>query len=269
MAAVSARTTQAALLSGQVTPAATRTTQAALLVAHAPPGAKKAQFSQAVILAATQAEGANVAKTTQVTVLVAYREGVPGVIRSRAWTFDFDGHSFYVLNLGEEGTWVYNPTTGEWAEFETNGYGMWNMVRGTNWNGRVVAGDVLYPFVWELDPSKVVDEDWRPVEHVATGGIPSRTRTASLQDSLRVSASVGLVGEDGATMRLRFSDDNGQTWSDYYDITLVAADYDQEIAWRSLGSIRAPGRVFEISDVGGLIRIDGCDADIDGVDSDA
>jgi predicted ATP-grasp superfamily ATP-dependent carboligase len=39
----------------------------------------------------------------------------------------------------------------------------------------------------------------------------------------------------------------------------VQAYYSQELAWLSLGSFSAPGRVFEISDAGGLITISGAD----------
>ena len=51
-------------------------------------------------------------------------------------------------------------------------------------------------------------------------------------------------------------------------IQLTEGAFDTEIAWRSLGSFMAPGRIFELSDSGGLIRIDGCDAMLNGFDND-
>jgi hypothetical protein len=67
-------------------------------------------------------------------------------------------------------------------------------------------------------------------------------------------------------MRLRFSDDRGNTWSQYYDVTLTPSEFNGEVAWRSLGAIQAPGRIYEVSDYGGVIRIDGATADIEGID---
>lgn len=64
--------------------------------------------------------------------------------------------------------------------------------------------------------------------------------------------------------RMRFSDDSGKTWSRYFDILLRDGDDNQKLEWRSLGRLRAPGRLWEISDAGGLARIDGLDADMDG-----
>jgi hypothetical protein len=40
----------------------------------------------------------------------------------------------------------------------------------------------------------------------------------------------------------------------------------QEIAWLSLGSFAAPGRIFKVTDSGGFLRIEGADAGIDGFD---
>jgi hypothetical protein len=42
-------------------------------------------------------------------------------------------------------------------------------------------------------------------------------------------------------------------------LTVTPSDYSQEFAWRSLGLIRAPGRMFELSDNGAAVRIDGLD----------
>jgi hypothetical protein len=74
---------------------------------------------------------------------------------------------------------------------------------------------------------------------------------------------------NGATLTLRFSDDQGKTWSADYVVTLTQGDYKGEIAYRSLGSFMAPGRIFELSDIGGLIRIDGADLFADEFDDAA
>jgi hypothetical protein len=81
---------------------------------------------------------------------------------------------------------------------------------------------------------------------------------------VRVYASVGNhEGLDPApTLVLRFSDDNGKTWSASFEIELTA-DEKQQLDFRSLGKVGFPGRIFEFSDTAGLLRIDGAYAQLD------
>jgi hypothetical protein len=209
------------------------------------------------------------ARVTEMALLVAYTTGTPVNTRRRCWTFDFDGHQFYVLDLAQEGTFCFDLTTGMWCEFETQGHEGWNMRNGTTWKKETVALDFSNPIVWKLDPSSQLDEDWKDIEHVVTAMHQFRFRKARRQDALRVTASVGQLGEDASVLKLRFSDDLGQTWSDYYEITLNDADYTQEIAFRSLGTMKAPGRIFEISDTAGFLRIDGANIELEGLAEDA
>lgn len=237
-----------------------RSPQVVVLVAYAPPSARKAATAEITGLVTTLAEGKTVPGTTQVVMLVAYDTGVPDQARSRAWTFTLDGHKFYVLNLGQEGTFVYDTTTQQWSQFSTQGFDQWNMLNGTMWDKRIVAGDSVNSYVWELNPDAVLDEGWRDIAHVVTGGVQTRSRVFISVEALRVTASVGKIDEaNGATLDMRYSDDNGNTWSDVWSIALTEGDYSDEIAYRSLGSFMAPGRIFQLSDSGGLIRIDGAD----------
>lgn len=181
-----------------------------------------------------------------------------------AWTFSLDGHEFYALDLGVE-TLLYDTTTNQWCQFETDGRGYWNIRRGGMWNDRVVGASVTDATLWEVDPNAVLDEDSLNITHLTTGGVQTRSRSAQRQDSFRLAASAGKVGRDGAVVRLRFSDDNGNTWSPYYSVALRRGNYSQDIAFTSLGAVQSPGRVFEVSDIGGLIRIDGATADIEGM----
>jgi hypothetical protein len=58
------------------------------------------------------------------------------------------------------------------------------------------------------------------------------------------------------TVNLKYSDDSGATFYDAGDQTVPAEVYDTRLNWRSLGSIRYPGRLFKITDSGALRRID-------------
>lgn len=241
-----------------------RMTEMAMLAAFGPAASRRLQTSEIVALAAR--EGTVTAKVSELVMLAAYTDGVPDGSRRNAWAFDLDGHSFYVLDLGSQGTFLFDLNTGVWCQFETQGYGLWNMRNGVKWGNSVVAGDTIGPWVWKLDPSVSMDEGWRRVMHTVTALIDIRDRKALRQDSLRLTASAGQIGDgDDPVIQMRFSDDMGKTWSDYYTISLTKDDFEQEFAWRSLGPIKAPGRVIEISDNAGPIRLDGLDAEIDGL----
>jgi len=245
-----------------------RVTQAPILTAHRAPNATGVRTTQAAFLVAGTSEGNVQVRVTQSALLIATQDGIPGQTRQRAWTFDFDGHSFYVLDLSEEGTWVLDLTTMQWSKFETPGHGSWNMINGLFWesNRMVVAGDAINPNVNRLDPTSHLDDGWRPVEYKVSGGIVSRGRDGKRLSSLRMAVSAGHVGDPTGTpsITMKFSDDNGDTWSNDYTTTILTSSYSQRIEWNSLGLIKNPGRVFEFSDTGGLVRIDGVEAQIEG-----
>lgn len=210
------------------------------------------------------------ARASAVAELVVWGVAPPGAeARTRAWTFTLDGHPFYVLDLGEEGTFLYDISTSSWCRFSTDGYTGWNMRVGATWGeaNRVVGGDTFNGIAWELDPDVTIDEGFRDIFHAATGGMMTRSRTFLGVESVRVIGSLGDLDSDAPiAFALRFSDDNGATWSQYFNVEMAAGDFSGEVAWRSLGSFAAPGRVFEFTDYGGLQRIDGADAFIEDFD---
>lgn len=202
--------------------------------------------------------------------------GPPAVSNYKAWTYVLDGHTFYVLDLGAQGTFVYDFVTQQWSNFTTGTPSApgtpnpeWNFINGWQWQDRIVGGDIATPDLWEMNPSAMLDNDVTEIAHVSTGAIAVRSRVFHSCDAVRVMASFGIIDDvSGTVFNLRFSDDQEKTWSEYFTITLSEGAYDTEIAWRSLGSFCAPGRIFELSDTGGLIRIDGLDVFIDGFDND-
>lgn len=247
-----------------------RTSGMVMLALDVPPESKIARDSQIALLMPRSAGDTNVTvRSSQLTVQFLYKTSNPSVKRNRAWFFTLDGHAFYVLDLGPEGTFLYDQVTNQWCRFITDGFDGWNFVNGSMWGKRIVGADSISTTIWEMIPTAVLDEGWRDITHVVTGGLTTRSRTTIAVDAVRVSGSVGQLDEvNGATFTLRYSDDQGKTWSDNFDISLIEDDFDGEMAWRSLGSFMAPGRIFEFSDVGGLLRIDGADAFLNGFDND-
>ena len=169
-----------------------------------------------------------------------------------------DGHRFYVLPLGPEGDWAYDTITKEWCQLQTQGYDGLNFTHGTMWDLRVIGGDTTNPFLYELDPTQSLDEGWREIQRVVTGGVPTRSRSSIGVANFTLTAS---VGDDAATdnpISLAFSDDNGFSWSEEFDIPLTDQS-SQKLIWNALGSFSAPGRIFRITDYAGPVRFDGAD----------
>lgn len=240
-----------------------------LLNAFGPLATKGADVAQMSVLTAQSAGAANVSvDVSQMTTLVAYGTGEPFTQRQYAWTFVLDGHKFYVLPLGPEGDWAYDVTTETWCQLQTNGFNGLNFTNGMMWGLRIMGGDMLYPYLYELDPNQVLDEDWRPITHVVTGGIPLRGRYNVGVSNFTLTSSVGDVQSIGEVMSLSFSDDNGNTWSPNFDITLDGVG-SQKLIWNSLGSFTNPGRVFKITDTAGPVRIDGADVVLSGSTGEA
>jgi hypothetical protein len=107
------------------------------------------------------------------------------------------------------------------------------------------------------------------ITHIVSGELIKRNRVFVSCDAFRLTVSAGQLDDvNGATVLLEFSDDQGQTWVTMDTLALTEGDYSGEVAWRSLGSFAAPGRIFRITDVGGFLRIDGADAGINNFDED-
>ncbi len=182
----------------------------------------------------------------------------------RAWAFTLDGHVFYVLSNVFGRSLVYDLTTGQWHQWFTSGRSFWNMLRGIQWRGLTIAAGIEGGDIWEVDPTSYLDEGVSAIERTVTGFQPVRGGGSIRQGALRLTARREALGVGGAVITMRFSDDGGHTWSRYFPVELQPEDVSKRIEFRGLGRMRAPGRIWEFSDTGGLVRIDGIDTDVDG-----
>lgn len=240
--------------------------QLVMLVAHAPPGALIMRSSFTAMQAAIEGQG--VPACSHLQLLVAYRSTPPEDLKSRAWTFALDGHTFYVITLGEQGTYVYDQTTQQWARWQTQGFSSWNMEIGTTWRGDVIAADRDNPIIWRLNPDSFIDNDFKAQIRKVTGGLAMRQRAFIANYSFSLTASLGTPDVPLTapitlpTVKLSFSDDQGKTFTDAETLTLTLDDFTQRLDWRSLGTMQAPQRIFKITDTGAIARIDGADAEV-------
>lgn len=194
----------------------------------------------------------------------------------RTWSFSIDGHDFYILRLGNDETLVYDLATNTWSNWLSFQQTYLNQHTGLNWitmgaktadkgqEGNVIAGDSRSGILWLADPSLGIDQNittgWAeafPCKVI--GGIQMKGRGSAPCNAVFMTGALGSPKISGATMKLRSSADGGYTWTDHGDVWMYPGEWDQEVSWRSLGQIKPPGRVFELTDSGGSIRIDSLD----------
>lgn len=246
-----------------------RASQFVALAAYGPPQTQFGRGSQLQLLVARAGEEDQVSvRTSQIALLVAYGTGIPDQSRSDAWTYTLDGHLFYVLPLGPEGDWAYDAVTKQWAKLQTQGFAGLNFTHGVMWGQRIFGGDLLYPALYELSPNQPQDEGFRPVIHVVTGAIATRSPNLVGCANFRLTASAGALSDATTVVSLDFSDDNGNNFIGPFDISMAEGATDQPLLWSALGSFGAPGRIFRITDSGGMLSIYGADTALNNYDED-
>ncbi len=160
-----------------------------------------------------------------------------------AFACSVDGHDLYVLTAPGQGTMAFDLTTGAWAEWASHGRSHFRGSTCAMVGATAFIGDAVSGRVFRLDPEASTD-----------GGEPlERTVSAFVQAQGSIDcSSVALVcgvdrapETDEAVAELRYSDDDGRTWSDWEPRGLGRlGDYGARPRWTRLGRIRG-GRLFE------------------------
>lgn len=167
-----------------------------------------------------------------------------------AFTLALDGHEFYVLRIGGQGTFLYDVSTGLWSEWSSYGREQWRVqAAAAAPNGPLLLGDDETADLWVLD-GEVGHDEGQPIVRQVTGLIPLMGQTASI-DSLSLTASVGWSPDYDIepVIGLRFSRD-GFTFKDRGPRSLgKKGQYGKRVRWEpACGEIRPPGMVVELTD---------------------
>lgn len=202
--------------------------------------------------------------------------------RIRAWTFTLDGHDFYVLQLGDNGTLVYDLYSEQWTEWMSPGIPVWRAATGITWTGAaklgftqgsaILAGDDTLGLLWLLDPNQPYDDSpsedttlqQLAFERIVQGQVPARGRDVIPCNVVFLTGdNYGITATDFTPeLDLELSDDGGKTY--YSAGPFTNPDVDTVYGWYSLGQITAPGRLFRITDNGVFRRLDSLDMNDDG-----
>lgn len=175
------------------------------------------------------------------------------------YTYQQDGHSFYVLNFpSADTTWVYDVATGAWHERASFANGDFNRHRANNqmfFNNTTVVGDYENGKIYAFDLNVYADDGavqkWLRSWRALPTGANNLTRTIQHALQLDCETGVGLntgQGSDPQVM-LRFSDDGGHTWSnEHWKSMGPIGQYGKRTIWRRLGAtMKIRDRVYEVS----------------------
>lgn len=184
----------------------------------------------------------------------------------RAWPFTQDDHDFWVLQLGDDGTLIFDKLTGQWAQWRSPGFSYWRGNDGVQWEGWNICCDSESGKLWIIDPEGRLDDETTPITSVISGRVQTRMRKNAQchMAELAVSEQEPPTGIDASTLTitLRTSDDDGNTFVSHGSITGEDVGDDITVRWYGLGLMPAPGRVFEITDTGYARRIDGLNIEV-------
>jgi hypothetical protein len=176
-----------------------------------------------------------------------------------AYTYQQDGHAFYVLNFPTANTtWVFDVATQVWHERAGLTGGVFTRQRANNqcnFGGTIVVGDFENANIYALDLNTFADngteQRWLRSWRALPTGQNNLKRTAHHSLQLDCETGVGLntgQGSDPQVM-LRWSDDGGHTWSSEFWRSMGAiGQYGYRTLWRRLGmTTKLRDRVYEIS----------------------
>jgi hypothetical protein len=195
-----------------------------------------------------------------------------------AYTYQQDGHAFYVLNFPTANTtWVYDVATNLWAE--RAGFINGDFVRSRanyqcNFQGTTIVGDYQDGSIYALDLNQYSDgnrpQKWLRSWRALAPGTNNLKRTAQHSLQLNLETGVGLEGEDAPQVMLRWSDDGGHTWSREHWVGIgKIGEFGKRAIWRRLGMTqKLRDRVYEVSGtdpvkisiVGAELLVDGTNA---------
>jgi len=177
-----------------------------------------------------------------------------------AYTYQQDGHSFYVLNFpSADITWVYDVATQAWhqrAGWLNNAFTRHRGDCQMAFNAEIVIGDYLAGAIYAYDPTVYTEagtvQKWLRSWRALPTGANNLKRTTQHSLQLDCESGVGLDGVGQGTdpqVMLRWSDDGGHTWSsEHWKPMGKIGETGKRVIWRRLGmTTKLRDRVYEVS----------------------
>jgi hypothetical protein len=176
-----------------------------------------------------------------------------------AWTFKAAKHDFFILST-DAATLVFDLTTDTWCRWSTYGQPNWAALEGLQINDNTYVINGYDNTISKLSANNSDGSADFLVCELSGSLLTQSSKPAPL---FTVDAFMNYGFSSSYTVQplveLRWSDDLGNTWSDYVQGQIGSrGSYDTFVSFRSLGLIRRPGKIIELrfSDVQSF-RLDG------------
>lgn len=173
---------------------------------------------------------------------------IRGRTNPRVWAYKDEGHAFYVLGF-DEGTVVYDATTGLWHERESFSLGRWRAASYARAHGRHLVGDPVLGLVYGMSLENHSDGTNAMQRRAISPPLHADGKPVFLgQVQVEFEQGVGLTDGQGNDPRviLDWSDDGGRTWSNERWAAIgKLGEYRKRAIWRRLGSFRS--RAFRLT----------------------
>lgn len=167
-----------------------------------------------------------------------------------AWGFPWQGHVFYCLTIGDQGTFVYDLTTDRWSKWLTYGQDRWLPGLGAiGWDNFPLVGDTVTGSIYTLSASKFTDDGLAIVAYLTFGQALSGQRPTL--PSLTIEMVTGYATETGQgsnpIIQVRFSRDGGIVYGPWRQAGLgLAGEYNKRVRFNRIGQFKPPGIIGEL-----------------------
>ena len=167
-----------------------------------------------------------------------------------AWGFAWQGHVFYCLTIGDQGTFVYDLTTDRWSKWLTYGQDRWLPGLGCiGWDNFPLVGDTVTGSIYSLSQAKFSDEDTPIVGYLTFGQALSGQRPTL--PSLTIEMVTGYATEVGQgsnpIVQVRFSRDGGIVYGPWRQAGLgLQGEYNKRVRFNRIGQFKPPGIIGEL-----------------------
>ena len=176
-----------------------------------------------------------------------------------AYTYQQDGHSFYVLIFPTANTtWVYDAAAQAWHEragWVNSAFTRHRSNCQMSFNNEIVVGDYQNGKIYAFDLDVYADagdiQKWLRTWRALPTGQNNLKRTAQHSLQLDCESGTGLNSGQGSDpeVMLRWSDDGGHTWSnEHWSKIGKIGEYYRRVFWRRMGmTLKLRDRVYELS----------------------
>lgn len=164
--------------------------------------------------------------------------------------FSWQGHVFYCITIGSQGTFVYDLTNQSWAEWKT--YNKSNWLAGfavVGWDSKPIFANVETGDLYQMNSDIFTDDGLQLVGLLSAftlipDGRPS-INNIKIDVATGFNLNTGLGSEP--ILDLRLSKDGGQTWGDWISLNMgKQGQYNWRVIHRRLGQFKSPMFMCEI-----------------------